>query len=54
MSAHAFRIHAVVCSNALPYFQYLVRNARELVSRDDGRGAARLAHAVLDLVRQRR
>ena len=34
MSAHAFRIHAVVCSNALPYFQDLVRNARELASRD--------------------
>jgi hypothetical protein len=34
VSAHAFRIHAVVCRNALPYFQYLVQNARELASRD--------------------
>jgi hypothetical protein len=34
VSAHAFRIHAVVCSNALPYFQYLVQNARELASRN--------------------
>ena len=34
MSEHAFRIHTVVCSNALPYFQDLVRNARELASRD--------------------
>ena len=34
MSAPALRIHAVVCSNALPYFEYLVRNARELASRD--------------------
>lgn len=34
MSARAFRIHAVVCSNALPYFQYLVQNARELASQD--------------------
>ncbi|MGH2403798.1 MAG: hypothetical protein ACRDGN_04960 [bacterium] len=33
VSAHAFRIHAVVCGNALPYFQYLVQNARELASR---------------------
>jgi hypothetical protein len=32
VSAPAFRIHAVVCGNALPYFQYLVRNARELAS----------------------
>ncbi len=34
MSAHAFRIHAVVCSNALLYFQYLGQNAREFASRD--------------------
>jgi hypothetical protein len=34
MSAHAFRIHAVVCGNALPYFQYLVQNARELASKE--------------------
>ena len=34
MSAHAFWIHAVVCSNALLYFQYLGQNVRELASRD--------------------
>ena len=34
MSAYTFRIHAVVCSNALPYFQYLVQNARGLASKD--------------------
>lgn len=34
MSVRAFRLHAVVCSNALPYFHYLVQNARELASRD--------------------
>jgi hypothetical protein len=34
VSAPGFRIHAVVCGNALPYFQYLARNARELASRD--------------------
>lgn len=34
MSARTFRIHAVVCDNALPYFQYLVQNARALASKD--------------------
>src|SRR5262249_48044697 len=34
VSARTFRIHAVVCDNALPYFQYLVQNARALASKD--------------------